>query len=297
MKTKRRISYERKLQIAGCIFLFPWLLGLVYFFVIPFIQTILYSLSTVSINDSDTGAGLNLVFEGFKNYRYILLEEPTFNRIVINSVIELFYSVPVIVAFSMFFAILLNKPFIGRTFMRSIFFLPVIIAGGPVIDIIRGDLFAQQNMNVTTAIFQTEAIEQVMANLGLSSKIIDTVTGVTSSIFDLTWESGIQLLLFLSALQGIPDSFYEAASIEGADAWESFWKITFPVLSPTSLLVVIYTIIDSFTKSQVMKRILDNFNDLKFGIASASAIVYFAVIMVVLALVFVTLGRRVNYRG
>ncbi|MFQ8952152.1 MAG: ABC transporter permease subunit, partial [Oscillospiraceae bacterium] len=70
---------------------------------------------------------------------------------------------------------------------------------------------------------------------------------IINSMFDLTWQSGVQILLLLSAINNIPSSFYEAAVMDGATAWEKFWKITFPTVTPTLLVSVIYTVIDGFT--------------------------------------------------
>lgn len=298
MKMKRRpLSIERKQTRAGWIFALPWIIGLVYFFIIPFIQSIWYSFNDVKL--STENQGLTYAFVGFENFKYILIRESTFNQSIVSALTDLLYTVPVILIFSIFIALLLNQKFKGRMFMRGIFFLPVIIASGVVINIIKADVFSKNALSGTETIFQTGAIEDAMSRLGLSQKIVELITGVTSGIFDLSWSSGIQILLFISALQGIPTSYYEAASIEGANAWESFWKITFPVLSPTSLLVAIYTIIDSFVdvSNPVMSRILERFDALYYGIASASAVIYFIVIMLVIGFIALIFSKRLFHNG
>lgn len=291
------LSVERRQTRAGWIFALPWLIGAVCFFIVPFFQSIWYSFNDVKIATTDTG----LVYEflGFDNYKYMLLTDPNYNQSVISAITSLLYKVPVVLVFSMFMSILLNQEFKGRMFMRGIFFLPVIIASGIVINIIKADVFAQNILTEDTSLFQTAAIEEAMVRIGLPDKIISLLTGLTSGIFDLTWESGIQILLFISALQGIPISYYEAASIEGANAWESFWKITFPVLSPTSFLVTIYTIIDSFVNvsNPVMKRILERFDALYYGMAAASAVMYFVVIMLVVGLLALIFSKRLFHNG
>ncbi len=294
---RKPLSVERRQTRAGWIFALPWLIGAVCFFIVPFFQSIWYSFNDVKIAVDDTG--LVYKFLGIDNYKYMLLTDPNFNQSVISAITSLLYKVPVVLVFSMFMSILLNQEFKGRMFMRGIFFLPVIIASGVVIDIIKADVFSQDTLTETTSLFQTGAIEEAMIRIGLPDKIISLITGVTSGIFDLTWESGIQILLFISALQGIPTSYYEAASIEGANAWESFWKITFPVLSPTSFLVTIYTIIDSFVNvsNPVMKRILERFDALYYGMASASAVMYFVVIMLVVGLIALIFSKRLFHNG
>lgn len=294
---RKPLSVERRQARAGWIFALPWLIGLVYFFIVPFIQSVWYSFNDVKIATDQQG--LAYTFAGLSNYKYMLLKESTFNQSIVSTLTDLLYTVPVVLVFSMFIALLLNQKFKGRMFMRGIFFLPVIIASGVVIKIIRTDVFAQNTLSDATSIFQTGAIEEAMTRIGLPEEIVGIITGVTSGIFDLSWASGIQILLFISALQGIPTSYYEAASIEGANAWECFWKITFPVLSPTSFLVTIYTIIDSFVdvSNPVMQKILERFDSLYYGMASASAVIYFLVIMLVIGLIALIFSKRLFHNG
>lgn len=298
MKLRRKpLSIEKRQTRAGWVFALPWLIGLIYFFIIPFAQSVWYSFNDVNI--SVDPPGLKYEWVGLFNFDYMLNVDNAFKQSVVTAITDLLYTVPVVLVFSLFISLLLNQKFRGRMLMRGIFFLPVIIASGVVINIIQTDVFSQNTMQETQSIFQTGAIEEAMVRVGLPTEIVDLITGVTSGIFDLSWKSGIQILLFISALQGIPTSYYEAASIEGANAWESFWKITFPVLSPTSFLVVIYTIIDSFVdvSNPVMERILERFDNVNFSFASASAVIYFVVIMVIVGLIALVFSKRLFHNG
>lgn len=294
---RKALSVERRRVRAGWIFLAPWLLGLLNLFIIPFIYSVVYSLSNVYIEADSVGLQIKLI--GFSNYNYLFFRDSSFIMTVWDSVANLLYSVPVIFIFSIFIALLLNQQFKGRGFVRSMFFLPVIIASGVVMKIIQKDVFVQSSMSDTASVFQTDAIVEILERTGLPDKIITVITGVTGDVFDLSWKSGIQILLFISALQSISPSYYEAAAIEGANAWESFWKITFPILSPTSLLVIIYSIIDSFTdaSNEVMINMLERFNNFYYGLASASSIIYLAAIMLIIGIVLIIGSKSIFHNS
>ena len=295
MKKKRSaMSLERKSRWFGYVFLAPWLLGLITFFLLPFISSVGYSLMQITVGES----GLITKWVGLGNFKYMLFEESSFVRNVVTELKGLVTNVPIILIFSLMISMLLNKDFKGRLFARSLFFIPVIIASGLVINVIQNDVFTNTGMRgESEAIFQVSVISDIMENLQIGSGITTFLTTAASRIFDLTWKSGVQILLFLSALQRLPTTYYEVASVEGANAWESFWKITFPALSPMCLLVTVYTIVDTFTDSSntVMRSILDRFNEMKYGYASASAAIYFFVILVVLGALMLFVGRKVEY--
>ena len=287
-------SVERKLKRSGYLFLLPWIIGTVYFFIIPFIQTIYYSVNKITLGRDR----LNFEFAGISNFKYIFLEDADFVRSVVNSVRSLVTDVPVILVFSLFVALILNQRFRMRVFARALFFLPVIVASSMVIKILKEDLFSRYGMGPGAAsIFRTESISAFLYQVGLDRAIIDTFTRITAHVFDLSWKSGLQILLFLSALQSIPVSYYEVCKIEGANPWDSFWKITVPVISPAILIVIIYSIIDSFTdmRNPVMSGILGRFSDLKYGFAVSSALIYFIVISIVLGIVVYLLSKHINY--
>lgn len=286
---RRPMPLQRKIKIAGYLFLSPWLLGLLYFFLYPFAITVIDSFHKVSLGQS----GLAREFLGLENFKYILLVDANFTRNVVSEIGNLFSSVPIILIFSVFVAMILNQNFKGRLFARSLFFIPVIIASGVVIQIIQNDLFTKNGLGGGGSIFQASALTDALFQLSFAQGAVEFIAGLVSRIFDLTWKSGVQILLFLSALQRIPSTYYEVAAVEGANSWDSFWKITFPVLSPSLLLIGVYTIVDVFMNQEnpVMKGILSRFQDLDYGRASASALLYFMVIAVIL-LLLVLLTRK-----
>ncbi len=294
IKKSNWMTLERKSRWFGYVFMAPWILGLVSFFIIPFVSSIGFSFKQTSIG----ATGLIQKWVGTDNFKYMLFEESTFVRSIIEEAQALLTNVPIILIFSLLISLLLNQNFKGRMLARSLFFIPVIIASGLVIKVIQNDVFTNTGMRGDgNAIFQVGIVADILENMKIDSSIVNFLTTAASQIFDLTWKSGVQILLFLSALQRIPVTYYEVASVEGANAWDAFWKITFPVLSPNCILVTVYTVIDTFTDSSniVMEGIIDRFNDMKYGYASASAAIYFLVILVILGLVMLLFGRKVDY--
>ena len=293
----RRKSYEKSRGRIGIWFISPWLIGFVIFFIRPILQSFIYSFSDVTFNKS-----IQKDFIGFSNFHELFFKDTKFLPALLEAFEQLFKTVPLVLALSMFVALLLNQEFRGRTFARAVFFLPVIVASGVILKLFNQDAYASgmMNENTETAMFGAYGLEALMVKMNLPSGIITGLTDFVSDIFDVVWQSGIQILLFISGLQSIPASYYEAASIEGANGWLSFWKITFPTLTPTLLVAVVYSIIDSFTyyANPVIKMIQDtSLVDMRFGYSSAISWIYFLCIAVILSLVFLLVGRQVKYRG
>ena len=198
----------------------------------------------------------------------------------------------------------LNQKFRGRTLARAIFFLPVIIATGPVFRIISGDMDSTGNSGAEqfSTMFSADLVGELMQFLGIygiSDSMSTFIKAVADNIFGIVWNSGIQIILFLAALQNIPASAREAAQLEGATAWEYFWKITFPYVSPFILANLIFTVIDSFTNpmNSVMNRISVMRSQFDFGEASAMAWIYFAVVIAAIGIVTALMNKAVYYEN
>ncbi|MCL1903339.1 MAG: sugar ABC transporter permease [Oscillospiraceae bacterium] len=310
--TGSRLSYERKKGLYGYGFISIWIIGVILIFIGPLIMSIQYSFSETTLVSKDNAAeygmktaGIHLEWNDFRHYKYALTTDGKFSVGLVQTLGDMVPQIIMVLIFSLFVAVLLNQKFKGRTLMRAIFFFPVLIATGPVIMVINGTMSAQGATGDAaqfSTMFQADMVDGFMRFLGLynvSEEFTTFIGNVTSDIFNLLWKSGIQILIFLSALQQIPTSAKEAASMEGATAWEFFWKITFPTISPMILANLIYTIIDTFSDSNnfimrlVMAQVGQNQN---FGYGAAMAWIYFGIIAVALAIVVGIVSRFIFYQ-
>ncbi|MGO4730426.1 carbohydrate ABC transporter permease [Paenibacillus sp. 2KB_22] len=294
-----RLSLKSRRALLGLAFISPWLLGFIFLFATPLLQSIRFSLSNLSV----APGGYVLDFVGLKNFKDALLVDATYNRILVDSVGAMLLNVPMILFFSLFTATLLNQKFRGRTMARAIFFLPVILASSAVAAAesaglinLMGDASAVDAAADGGASFNVVSIVRMLADVGLPMAYVDYIVEAIMRIYEIISSSGVQILIFLAALQSVPGSMYEVAKIEGATAYESFWKITFPMVSPLILTNVIYTIIDSFAGSPVTQAIYQTaFKTQNFGLSSAMSWLYTLVIGLVLIVVGWVLSRRVHY--
>ncbi len=269
MAKKKHRGVESLKSRYGRLFILPWQIGIVFFVLLPVLSSINYSFSDTTTSQY----GLETTFVGLKNYLYIFKKDPYFIDKLTESFAELVYALPSIVVISMILGIVLNGKFRGRLFFRSIYFLPVIIASGVVLQWIQS---ATSTSLTGAGVAQSESanmidISEVMSLIGISGSFVTYFQTAISKIFDLVWASGIQIVLVISGLQSIPESLYEVSKVEGCSKWEEFWFITFPMLSRITVLVVIYTIVDLMTdKTNVVMGYIHNLmSTLNYGESSA----------------------------
>lgn len=293
-KTKAKyMNLNRREGLKAHLFLLPFYIGLYLFFIGPITQSIVFSFNDVV---TDVGS-YKMTFVGLKNYNYAFFRDPEFLNNLVSSLVELLWKLPVILISSVFFATILNQKFKGRVFVRAVFFLPIIIASGMVLSIVQGDFIAGKVLAGGFVsggeITQSNSLQDFLSASGLSDKIIKVIMTIANNMFTTMWQTGVQTIIFLAGLQSIPSSLYEAASVEGASSWESFWKITVPMLLPILSVNIIYTVVDYFTStsSLAMKQIINNTNSSRFGWASAMAWSYFAIIAILLAVLMLIVGK------
>lgn len=288
-KNKKLRGIEALKSRYGLMFVSIWVIGFLMFFLLPLCQSLIYAFCSVSIG-SESGSGLEFV--GLDNFMKIINEDPDYTTNLSTSLSSILYSLPLILIVSLVLALILNQKFRGRLFFRAIYFLPVIIASGVVMDLISGQLDSagQVASSVTENMF---SVSDIMNVLNLPASIATTVQKIISQIFSLLWQCGVQIVLFIAGLQSIPSSLYEASRVEGASKWEDFWFITFPMLSRVTLLVGVFTMIELFTAttSPVIDVAYAKMGTGIYDISSAMLWLYFAAVAVIMGLVILMYNK------
>jgi len=285
--------------MLGFFFIGPWLFGIIFFYMSPLIQSIKFSFSKLQIQSE----GYSLLPVGWDNFRSALFVEATFNRILTSSVWEMILSVPMILFFSLFSATLLNQKFRGRILARAIFFLPVILASNAIASAEQSGLISLigsatyvEEMQGSLSSYNVTSIVYMLLDVGIPLSFADYIVTAILQIYSIITNSGVQILIFLAALQSVPSSMYEVAKMEGATSYESFWKITFPMVSPLILTNIIYTIIDSFSGSPITKLIYSTaFETQNYGLSAAMSWIYTLVVTIFLAIIGIVLAKRIHY--
>ena len=291
---RMHLTQTQKRSLAGVAFLIPWLIGIVYFFLIPMIKSFWYSISKAEI----TEGGAKFLYTGFEQYEYFFLKDSMFIRELANTIGNMLLSVAIIIFFSLFMANILVQKFKGRTLARTIFFLPFIISSGMVLAVIKGDVYSGDIFNTAqSSTVQITILRNILLSINLSDSVINTIMTLFNSLFEITWKCGLQILIFMSGLQSISPSVKEAAKIEGASGWEYFWKVAFPIITPITQLCLIYSIIDSFTdfSNSIIKRIYNLNNSFELAASSALAWIYYGIIFVIVGAVFLMLRKVIFY--
>lgn len=300
----KHLTLTGRKAVAGLLFVLPLILGFLFLFAVPMFNSFMFSVGEIQL-ESD---GFSFKFLGFDNYENIFFEHTTFVRSLTTTLKDVGLKVPLILVFSFFIAILLNQKFRGRMWVRALFFLPVIVSCGVVMRLdnqayVESHIFhgGSDSGTVMGNMMGGIQLAEYLLKLGIAPELITYLTTALADIYDIINSSGVQILLLLSALQTIPESLFEASSIEGATAWENFWKITFPMLSPYLLVTTFYTIIDSLMMTgndtyNITKLIETTVNDkLDFATASAMSWVYLVCIVLIIAVVCGIISRYVSY--
>ena len=297
-RRKKLRCLQRRNAISGYLFILPFIIGFLAFMVKPLFQSLYMSFCNVEIGDGS----FDMILAGISNYVRAFTVDTEFTRLLAEEIGRMTYNSLAIMVFSFFVALILNQKFKGRALVRAIFFLPVILSSGVILGIeydnslLAGiqDTIQQSTGNASI----TGAIEKILMTSGIGGEVFDIVFEIVDGVYDVAIASGIQIIIFLSGLQTISTSMYEAADIDGCTKWESLWKITFPMISPLFLVNWIYTIVDFCMRSdnEVMEKISDTMIvDLNYGFASAMAWSYFLIVIAIIGISSLIISKGVYY--
>ena len=298
---KLSLTLEGKNAITGYLFLLPFIIGFIAFMFFPLLESLRMVFSNVKIDAIKHGFDMEYV--GIENLKRVVAIDPQFNRFLVEEIMRMLLIVPAIIIFSLFVALILNQEFKARGFVRAIFFLPVILSSGIMIGLetnnsllnSMADIIKEGNLMRSSV---TGVLEDILVTEGAANDFMGYIFRVINQIYDIAMASGIQIIIFLSALQTIPPSMFEAAKIEGATSWECFWKITFPMVSSLILVNVVYSVVDYFirTDNRVMNRINETtLRMLNFSFGTAMAWVYFLAVIAIIGIAMALISRKVYY--
>ena len=299
MKNQNKLAgLQKRKAVSGYLFVMPFIVGFLAFMVKPFFESLYMSFCVIELGPGKFDKN----FAGLENYVRAFTIDAEFNRLLVEETQKMFFNALAVMGFSFFVALILNQKFKGRAFVRAIFFLPVILSSGVILGVeFNNSLMASMQTaiedNAGNASI-TGAIQNILMTSGIGTKAFEKVFEVVDGIYDVAIASGIQIIIFLSGLQTIPGSMYEAASIEGCTKWESLWKITFPMISPLFLVNWIYTIVDYCMRSdnEIMNKISDQMiSYLNYGFASAMSWIYFLIVIVIIAISSYIISKGVYY--
>ncbi len=300
MRRGRRfgLSLTSKMSMYGYVFTLPFIVGFILFFLYPMIQSVIFSVSDLVIRRG----GYDLEYVGLSNYRYALFVDDKYVRVLVETLGKMLGDVGAVLIFSLFAASLLNSRFRGRTLVRVIFLLPVIFGSGVIMRIEEADYRNQilvMGAEVGTGVFSREALAGFLMQIGIPETMLEYIVNVVYGIPRIIRASAIQILIFLAGFQSIPKSLYESADVEGATRWESFWKITFPLLSPLILTNIVYSIVDFFgsPRNEMIEKIRATaFGGAGYGVSTAMAFMYFALVSFLITVIVVVVSRWVFYQ-
>lgn len=294
-KQRKQMSFEKKQRLAGYVFISPLIFGVCILFLPNIIKTFVFSMNDIVLGDST----YSLEWKGFKYFYEALFVNADFIQYVIKSLGEMLVSVPTIIIFSLFMASILNQKFRGRVLARSIFFLPVVLATGIVTktDMIYDLVSAIDGRVALEESGQLVNMASFLYSLNFSKTLTNVIVNAANGIEYIVTSSGMQIFILLAAFQEIPVSSYEAAAVEGASKWETFWKITIPSVKNQIAVCSVYTVIDIFTKTDNALFIYIHdvgFAGNQYGYAMAMYIIYLVAVGLMLGIAMLTIGRMLR---
>lgn len=301
---KRKFSFEsRNNQLWGLVFLAPFLIGAVLL-----LFKMMYTIASFAFSEVDIANGASTTFIGWDNFHHIFRVDANFGSTLVEELKDMVITLPMILIFALFVAVILNSDVPGRTVFRAIFFLPVIVCCGMLSTIdqtnaamtfMTDSSTASETAGIVSAIGD---ITEFLQGLNFSPQLISFVSDMANNIMEIMNLSGVQILFYLAGIQSISPQLYEAARVEGASGWEIFWKITLPSILPTMVVNLIYTLVECLTRdnTQIAAYIKEiSINRGYYGHGAAMSLTYFLCIAVILLLIFgvILIGTKIAARA
>jgi ABC-type sugar transport system permease subunit len=307
-KKKKSLTLTQRRAITGLLFVSPFILGFLLFYIRSLIVTVQFAFSETTM--TDTGR-YSLEYIGLDNFRFAFTEHPRFNQTLISSLLDMIIDVPLIIFFSLFIAIVLNQKFRGRTLARAIFFLPVLLNAPAISDALSTvrammlggaspapDAMVEAISGAGAGGVNIEYYVRLLADMALPVTALEYILQAVTRINYIITASGVQIIIFLAALQSIAPSLYEVAKIEGATPYETFWKVTFPMVSPLLVTNMVYTVIDSFISSRVLQEAYDEmFRRLNYSLSAVFSLVSMICVCGILGIASWIVSKRVYYHN
>lgn len=305
-KKKKIASLDKRKARKGWLFVLPFVIGFLCIYLPIIKDSVWYTFNHLQI--IPTG-GFTLEFVGLDNYQEALFGTggSEFIQTLVSGIGELIIDIPCILLFALFMAVLLNQKMVGRAAFRAIFFLPVVLATGFMTslslmdnssDIMGGGIDNGSGSSGADDFISAIDLEGLFENMKVGQGLVDYVVLMVNKIYSIVNRSGVQMLIFLSGLQSISPAIYEACKIDGASGWETFWKITFPMISPMILVNAVYTVIDAFTteSNTVMTYIQSVKTSVGEDVTGAMSWMYFLIVMLIIAAVAGIMSMFVFYQ-
>lgn len=283
-----KLSIEKRRSLRGYMFVSPFIVGALLFFVYPIITSL-----RLSVSKLDSVQGLQMHFVGFEQYKNAFMTDMNFVPYLWQSLLNMLRYTPLIVVLSLILAIMINRNFKLRGLFRVIFFLPFLLGTGYVMNQLLGQNIQGNSLDISRGLLVPEQITNTFGPM-----VSGAISTYLSIITMVLWQSGVQILLYLSGLQSISPSLYESARCDGATEWEIFWKITLPMLSPIILLTIVFTIVVSFTDMTnpvIMYIYTTTFKTPpQFEFGAAMGWIYFLIVFVIIGLIFLIMSRFIK---
>ena len=301
---KKHVSLDKRKARSGYFFVAPFIVGIILIYLPILLDSIWFSFYD-TVFETVNGEMVEYYKTAGLSYYKKALADSNFISALLSGLQQLVFEVPAVVIFSLFIAVVLNQKMLGRAAFRAIFFVPVIISTGfmesllsdsTATDQMEGGVNTGSNQGMGSEIISILDVEKLFGQMKVGTELVGYVVAIVNNVYQYINYSGVQMLIFLAGLQSISPSIYEASQIEGATGWETFWKITFPMISPMILVNAIYSAINAFTRTTNPAMRFISGIIVEDSLKAATSWIYFSVVMIIIAAVAGIMSTFIFYQ-